>query len=134
MPDLLENIVLSVNPCPQCVDASGQSPMTYSQWDGSPWGLPGSSGRYCEDDCHCILLPIEMKPKFPEIGKKSLIRGDPGSDVPKIIIIGEGEMELIALMERWNAEIGVLPKDIYRMTVLDALAFLKEAIKIKAGL
>jgi len=131
MPQLLDNVILSLNPCPQCIDAAGAGSMTYQEWGSSSYGLPGSSGRYCEDDCHCILLPVAMKKEFPEIGKRILLRGDKDSGIPRVVVIGEGEMELIALMERWNAEIGVLPKDIYRMTVLDALAFLKAAIKAK---
>ena len=125
MPELLENINLSANTCPSCIDAAGSAPKTYAEWDGSEWGLPTSSGRYCEDDCHCLLVPIELKDEFPEIGKRSLLRGDKGSDIPKIIEIGAGEADLIALMERYNDEIGILPKAIYAMTVEDALAFLR---------
>jgi len=131
MPELLENVNLSANTCPKCIDAAGTAPKTYAQWESSAWGLPGSSGRYCEGDCHCILFPIEMKDEFPEIGKLIKLRGDIGSGIPKIIEIGIGERELINLMDEWNDLYGVLPKELYTMTVEDALIFLKEAIKAK---
>jgi len=126
----LTNITLSSNVCPKCVEARGKS-MTLAAWKASIWGLPGSSGRYCEDDCHCILVPDGKLKDFPDIGKGIKLRGDKDSGIRKIVEIGPGETKLKQYMELWNAKIGRLPKEIYTMQIVDIVPLLEKGLKAK---
>jgi len=125
----LTNIVLSTNPCPSCQECNGQS-MTFDEWEGSPWGLPGSSGRLCEDDCHCILVPDEMMDELPDLGGESVkLRGDKDTDIEAIVEVGPDEAELKKLMEDWYAAGNAkLPKEIYDMNFEDIGPYLKKLL------
>lgn len=124
---LYSNLIASTNPCPMCIEASEQAPMTLDEWRESEWGLPGSSGRYCEDDCHCILVPEELLPAFPALAEDGAkLRGEPGSDIRAVIDIGPNEERLKTLMETFNRKIGKLPKDIYSMPVDEVIALLEK--------
>ena len=121
------NVLASTNPCPACVEASEQSPMTLDEWRASEWGLPGSSGRYCEDDCHCILIPEELLPEFPQLAEGGpKLRGEPGSDIRAIVEIGPNEEKLKLLMEIFNENIGKLPKDIYSLPIDEVISLLEK--------
>jgi hypothetical protein len=118
------NLILSSNPCPKCIEAASQDPMTIDEWIASQWGLPGSSGRYCEDDCHCLLVPEGTDVPEPLFGKEKL-RGEEKADIKKVIEFGSAEIELKDLMDRWNLLYGVLPAEIYTMPVGEVAAYLK---------
>jgi len=105
--------------------------MTLAQWKKSKWGLPGSSGRYCEDDCHCILVPVEMIPELPTIGDRVKLRGDDNTDVPKVVDLHPRELSLKELMDKWNEKYGKLPPEIYDMPVESIEAYLRELMKKK---
>ena len=80
----LKNIILSSNPCPICIDAARQLPMTKTDWRNSRWGLTDSKKRYCNlkaNSCHCILVPIQLISELPPKGKKVLLRGDKKTDM-----------------------------------------------------
>jgi hypothetical protein len=126
---LLRNVICSSNPCPICVDAAEQDPMTYEEWADSEWGLPGSSARYCEDDCHCILVPEDALDELPEISEMVRLRGEEGSELPSIVEIGPSEQGLKDVMEEWNANYGPLPPEIYDMGVFEVEAYLRKIIK-----
>lgn len=133
MPEILQNVVLSRNPCPICLDANGRQ-MTYDEWAASEWGLPGSSVRYCEDDCHCILVPLEAMPHLPEISKQAALRGETGSELLQIVELGPEEEGLKEIMDLWNEEIGKLPDEIYDMDVYEVEAYLRQEYrKIRRG-
>jgi hypothetical protein len=101
--------------------------MTFDEWEGSPWGLPGSSGRICEDDCHCVLIPDEMLPEFPAIGDEVKLRGDKDTDISAIVEIGPNEAGLKELMEEWYAKGNAkLPPEIYEMDFEDIGPYLKK--------
>jgi hypothetical protein len=132
--ELLQNVILSRNPCPICVDAANQKPMTYEEWAASEWGLPGSSARYCEDDCHCILVPVDMLGELPEIDKQIRLRGEEGSEIKSIIEITPSEQGLKEVMDEWNLKYGKLPPEIYDMDVFEVEAYLRKLMKkIEAG-
>ena len=111
----LQNVVLSSRPCPDCQEADGMV-MTYDEWAASQWGLPGSSGRVCEDDCHCTLIPVDMLDDFPGISDRVKLRGDKDSDIRGMVEIGPNEGGLKQLMQDWY-ELGndILPREIYDM-------------------
>ena len=110
------NAILSSNPCPLCIEASEQKPMTEQEWRDSPWGLPGSSGRYCGDECHCLMVEEGVEIPEPLIGKEKL-RGEEGTDIRSIVDIGPTEKSLKNLKESWMAKYGRLPKEIYQMPI-----------------
>jgi hypothetical protein len=128
--ELLQNVVLSRNPCPICVDANGQQ-MTYEEWADSEWGLPGSSARYCEDDCHCILVPVDAMEELPEISEQAKLRGEEGSELLSIIEITPSEQGLKEVMEEWNVKYGKLPPEIYDMDVFEVEAYLRKLMAAK---
>ena len=129
---LLQNVVLSRNPCPICLDANGRV-MTYKQWAASKWGLPGSSARYCEDDCHCILVPKELVGEFPAINKQVRLRGEEGSEIKTIVDLSPAEEGLKEIMDLWNATLGKLPQEIYDMDVLEVEAYLRKLYAQRTG-
>lgn len=124
----LINVVLSSNPCPTCAKANRKS-MTKTEWRRSEYGLPGSNKRYCKQYCHCILVPKSMIEELPAIGKKIKLRGDPESDVAKIVDIHPNEERLKELMDEYNERIGVLPPEIYEMPLEDVIPYLEDALK-----
>jgi hypothetical protein len=131
----LTNVVLSHNPCPDCVACNGKS-MTFEEWEDSEWGLPGSSGRVCEDDCHCVLVPNESLADLPAIGEKVKLRGDEDTDIRKIVDIGPNEENLKFLMDKWKELTGgrKLPPEIYKMSFKDIEKYLLKMIeKLKIG-
>ncbi len=130
----LKNIILSSNPCPICVNAARQPAMTKSNWKISPFGLTDSKKRYCNltaHNCHCILVPPELIEELPDLGKKIKLRGDPDSDIRKIIDIGPNEDHLKNLMDQYNATIGKLPEEIYDMPIQDVAPYLEKLLKEK---
>jgi len=130
----LKNIILSSNPCPSCVAAARQPPMTKTDWKISPWGLTDSKKRYCNlkaNSCHCILVPPELIEELPDLGKKIKLRGDPDSDIRGIVEIGPNEDRLKDLMDQYNATIGKLPEEIYDMPIQDVVPYLEKLLKEK---
>jgi len=130
---LLQNVILSSNPCPICVDAADQEPMTHDEWASSEWGLPGSSARYCEDDCHCILVPVDAMDKLPEISDLVKLRGEEGTEIRSVVDISPSEQGLKDIMEEWNAKYGKLPPEIYDMDVFEVETYLRKLIKEREG-
>jgi len=128
----LQNVILSRNPCPICVDAADQEPRSYVEWAASEWGLPGSSARYCEDDCHCILVPVDMLDELPEIDKLIKLRGEEGTEIGSIIEITPSEQGLKDAMDKWNEIYGKLPQEIYDMDFYEVEAYLRKLMK-KSG-
>jgi hypothetical protein len=112
----LQNVVLSHNPCPDCQDANGKV-MSYDEWENSEYGLPGSSGRICEDDCHCILVPIDALPDLSGIEERTVkLRGDEDTDIGGTVDVGFHEDSLKQDMEEWYLLTGEkLPPEIYDM-------------------
>ena len=128
----LKNVILSSNPCPICVDAAKKAPMVKSKWKVSRFGMTDSKKRYCNltaHNCHCILVPTQLISELPAKGKKVLLRGDKDSDIRRIIDIGPRENRLKNLMDRYNAEIGKLPPEIYDMPVLEIAPYLQKLLK-----
>ena len=128
----LKNVILSSNPCPICIDAARQPPMIKTLWRNSRWGLTDSKKRYCNlkaNSCHCILVPPGLIEELPDLGKKIKLRGDPDSDIRKIVDIGPNENELKELMDEYNARIGKLPSEIYDMPLDDITPFLEEELR-----
>ena len=123
--ELLRNVVLSSNPCPICIAASEAEPMTMEEWEASEYGLPGSSARYCEDDCHCILVPEAVLSEFPAISELAKLRGEEGSDIRSTVELAPSEKGLKEIMDLWNENIGKLPKEIYKMNLYKAEAYLR---------
>jgi len=120
------NLVLSHNPCPICVQAGDERPMTEQEWRDSEYGLPGSDGRYCGDCCHCLLVEAGTDISELLIGNDKL-RGDEESDVRKIIELGPREQALKDLMEEWYARGNrVLPPEIYDMEFGEIAPYLKK--------
>ncbi len=107
--------------------------MTYDEWASSEWGLPGSDGRYCADACHCVLMPPEIIPDFPEIDSRVKLRGEDGSEIGSIVDITPREEGLKDVMEYWNAHYGKLPPEIYSMDVFEVEAYLRKLIKARGG-
>ena len=131
---LLLNIILSTRPCPVCKDAARQPPMTLQQWQQSRWGDTDSKRRYCNlkgHYCHCILVPPEMLPDIPEIGKKVTLRGDPDTDIRSIVEIHPNEELLKELMDEYNLTLGKLPKKIYDMPLEEVAGYLDDLLKGK---
>jgi len=122
---MLQNVILSTNPCPICKDANGRT-MSYEDWANSEWGLPGSSARYCEDACHCILVPVDALPELPEISKMVKLRGEDGSEIKAVVDIFPKEQGLKEIMDEWNDELGKLPDEIYDMDVMKVEAYLRK--------
>jgi len=125
----LTNVVLSHAPCPDCVSANGKS-LTYSGWEESQWGLPGSDGRICGSSCHCVLVPNEALPDLPAIGEKVKLRGDEDTDIRKVVEIGPNEQAIKDLMDTWNSltDGRKLPPEIYKMPFDKIMAYLKKRI------
>jgi len=126
--ELLQNVVLSRNPCPICIDANGRQ-MPYEEWADSEWGLPGSSARYCEDDCHCVLVPVEAIDELPEISKLVKLRGEEGTEIRSVVDITPSEQGLKEVMEEWNAMGMKLPPEIYKMDLFKVEAYLRKLIR-----
>lgn len=130
--DLLINVLQSGKPCPSCVSASSEPPQSFTWWESSTWGLPGSPGRICNGNCHCVLIPVDTLEKFPEIKDLNLnikLRGDKGSDIGKVIDIFPQEKTMIDLIVRYEAQVGKLPKGFYYQTIPEAIVFLRNALK-----
>ena len=124
------NINLSSNPCPVCKEANGKS-MTLEEWKKSPYGLTDSKKRYCNLKgyrCHCIMVPTEMLPELPEIGKRVKLRSDEDSDIRSIVDFHPNEQTLKELMDEYNATIGKLPKEIYDMPIDEIIPYLKKLL------
>jgi hypothetical protein len=124
----LMNVILSTNPCPKCKEASASEPMTLKEWKRSEWGLPGSGGRYCKSNCHCVLVPTELLPELPNIMKR--IRDEEAKETkPRAIVdIYPNELLLKELMDEYNARFGKLPQEIYRMSLEDVISYLKKLL------
>jgi len=131
--ELLQNVICSMNPCPICIDAADQEPVTYEEWAGSEWGLPGSSARYCEDDCHCILVPVDAMGELPEISNLVKLRGEEGTEITSIVDISPSEQGLKEAMEEWNAMGMQLPPEIYDMDVMKVEAYLRKLMEEMGG-
>ncbi len=131
--ELLTNVILSSKPCPKCVEAAEQEPMTFAEWAASEWGLPGSDGRYCGGFCHCVLAPRDVIDEFPEISKQVKLRGEEGSEIGSVVDIGPAEKGLKEVMEYWNANYGKLPPEIYDMNVFVVEGYLRKLIKARGG-
>ncbi len=130
MPDLT-NVILSSNPCPICISAARQSPMTLEEWRSSQWGDTDSKKRFCNlkaHSCHCIFVPVEMLDELPAIGEKVKLRSDKVTDIKPVIDIHPNEIILKELMEEYNTTIGVLPKVIYTMPIEGVIPFLREKL------
>ena len=124
----LKNVILSSNPCPICIDAARQPPMTKTEWRNSRWGLTDSKKRYCNlkaNSCHCILVPPQMMELLPDIGERIPLRGDRRKDIRNLIEIGPNEMELKNLMDEYNLTIGKLPDEIYDMPLEEVAGYLR---------
>src|SRR4030042_4868519 len=132
MAELLRNVTLSSSVCPSCREAADSEDKTLAEWKRSKWGLPGSSARYCDKDCHCILFPVDRLEDFPAIGSDVRLRGDDNTEIRKNIDIPPPEEDLAALMDEWNAKYGKLPPEIYDMPIDDAAAFLIALMRRKA--
>jgi hypothetical protein len=127
--DQLQNVVLSHRPCPDCQAANGQI-MTYTEWENSEYGLPGSSGRICLDDCHCCLVPVDVLPDLAGINDRAVkLRGDEGSDIRGIVDIGPHEDSLKQDMEEWYLITGEkLPPEIYDMPFDEIGPYMKKVL------
>lgn len=132
MSEQLQNVVLSHNPCPVCVDANGRV-MSYEEWASSEWGLPGTSARYCEDDCHCVLVPVEVLAEFPAISEKAALRGEEGSTIRATVDLSPAEDGLKDIMDTWNRDLGKLPPEIYKMPVMEVEAYLRRLYRELMG-
>ncbi len=126
MAEVLFNLIQSTNPCPDCEDASGEDSMTLRQWEGSSFGVPGSSGRVCEGNCHCLLIPDGTE--LPSLGT-DLLRGDKGTDIPKITSEFPLEVQFNELVLQWRNQIGDLPGRFARMSLPDIIAEMKRTLK-----
>lgn len=80
-------------------------------------------------NCHCLLVPVDMIPDLPEIGKKKPLRGDPDSDIGPIIEIGPNEQRLKALMDEYNLTVGKLPEEIYDMPLERVADYLEDLLR-----
>ena len=127
---LLRNQTTSSNVCPRCQEAAQLEPMTHKEWQASEYGLPGSSGRYCEDDCHCILLPSDWAVDLPTIPPADDIklRGDKGTDIRPVVDIGPNEELLKKLMDLYNQRLGKLPQEIYDMPIESVIPYLQKKL------
>jgi len=125
---VLQNVVLSSKPCPDCAAANGEQ-MTFKEWEESEFGLPGSSGRICEDDCHCILVPVDQIDGLPEIGEQIKLRGDKDSDIGSAVDIGPNEASLKEAMDEWQRLTDQkLPPEIYKMDFEEVEIYLRKKI------
>ena len=129
----LVNTVLSSRPCPDCSACDGMS-MTYDEWASSEFGLPGSSGRICGGNCHCVLVPDDMVDELSNLGDDKL-RGDEETDIRRIIDIGPAESDLKELMQQWYTKTGgkKLPPNIYSMPFDKVLPYMKKALAKLGG-
>lgn len=133
MAELLKNIILSSNPCPVCIAAADQEPMTLDQWAESEWGLPGSSARYCEDACHCALIPEGVLDEFPAINERVKLRGEEGTEIRAVVKLSPSEDGLKDIMDAWNRDLGRLPQEIYRMPAKEIEAYLRKLYEERVG-
>ena len=124
--ELLRNVLLSSNPCPICILAGEEEPMTMEDWEASEYGLPGSSARYCEDDCHCILVPEGVVGEFPAVSERAKLRGEEGSTIRLTVEFAPSEQGLKEIMDLWNENLGRLPPEIYRMDVYEVEGYLRK--------
>lgn len=127
MPKRYTNVVLSSNPCPDCVKANGVT-MTMKDWKNSEFGIPGSDKRVCDGHCHCILVPVEMMKELPAIDKRVKLRGDEITDIGKTVDIYPNEIRLKELMDEYNLKIGKLPSEIYEMPLDKVIPYLEELL------
>ena len=127
MAELLFNLIQSTNPCPSCEDASGSDSMTLAQWEGSSFGVPGSGGRFCEDNCHCILVPDGTE--LPTLGT-DLLRGQKGTDIPPITSEFPLELEFEELSIQWRAKFGDMPGRFLRMDLPTLIKTLESELGI----
>jgi len=107
--------------------------MTYDEWEASEWGLPGSSARYCQDDCHCLLIEAGVVDEFPAISEQAKLRGEEGTEIRAIIELSPAEEGLKDIMDRWNRDLGKLPPEIYSMDVMKVEAFLRKLYEARFG-
>ena len=49
-------ILVSDNPCPDCIERSAMGPRPRAEW--VEMGLPGAGGTICGPRCHCHLAPV----------------------------------------------------------------------------
>lgn len=109
----LFNLIQSTNPCPKCVTASNLNSMTKAQWIANrAVGVPGSNKRYCKKKCHCLLIPEGTE--LPALGD-DLLRGDKGTDIPKITDTFPLELRFEELSAQWRAKFGDMPGRFARM-------------------
>lgn len=127
MPALLFNLIQSTNPCPTCVDASASESMTLEQWEASSFGIPGSGNRYCEANCHCLLIPEGTE--LPTLGD-DLLRGDPDTDIPKITDTFPLELKFEELSVKWRAKYGDMPGRFLRMDLSKLIKTLESELGI----
>jgi hypothetical protein len=124
----LSNVILSTNPCPKCKEASESEPMTLKEWRKSEWGMPGSGGRYCKSNCHCILVPVSFLPELPNITKRIREEAEKEISLKAIVDIYPNELLLKELMDEYNARFGKLPQEIYKMRIEDVIAYLEKLL------
>lgn len=127
------NVVLSSNPCPDCKRANGMT-MTMPEWKTSVFGIPGSDKRVCDGHCHCVFVPEDMMKEFPEIDKRTLLRGDELTDIGKTVDIYPNELRLKELMDEYNFRIGKLPPEIYDMPLNEVADYLAKLLAEKGGI
>lgn len=120
MAQLLFNLIQSTNPCEDCEGASAEESMTLSEWEGSAFGVPGS--RICGDNCHCLLVPDGTE--LPTIGD-DLLRGDKGTDIPKITDTFPLELKLEELSVLWRAKFGAMKSKHVKMNLQELVAELE---------
>lgn len=123
----LFNLIQSTNPCPSCVDASASEPMTRAQWEGSSFGVPGSSSRYCEANCHCLLIPDGTD--LPTLGD-DLLRGDKDTDIPPITSVFPLEIRLDDLTAQWRTRFGDMPGRFARLELPELITALEKDLGI----
>ena len=122
MPELLFNLIQSTKPCPDCVTASGLPSMSLPDWESNPLGVPGSTGRVCKGNCHCLLIPEGTD--LPGLGD-DLLRGDPDTDIPPITGEFPLEIKFGELSVLWRAKFGDMPGRFLKMTLEESIRILE---------
>lgn len=122
-----QNVALSSDPCPVCLEANGQE-MTLGEWQDSEYGMPGSDQRYCGDNCHCILVPTDALASLPAIGEMAKLREDDNSDIGAVVDVGPNEQEMQNLVDEYTTKIGELPRNLFDMPIDEMIDFLSEAL------
>ena len=131
MAELLFNLIQSTKPCPDCVQASNAGSKTLEGWEVSQFGVPGSSGRVCNGNCHCLLIPEDMElEQLPDFGT-DLLRGDLGSDLGKITDDWPLEIRFEELSAQWRAKFGDMPGRFLKMDLDTLIKTLESELGIR---